>query len=165
MKKKMDRKGFTLVELLAVIIVLALIMVLAIPNVLSSANTAQKKTFQMYGEKVLNSAMTLYESQKLLNDVTKKTMTIGTKKYPCYTLSDLGYGEGTGYTGVVYVIPSTLIGSTGTNATTYHIYLTDETFGYESVEMSVVMNDISAVDTLESTDDIAKLKNTMASCK
>ena len=40
--KKLNKKGFTLVELLAVIVVLAIIMVLTVPSVLSSMNSARQ---------------------------------------------------------------------------------------------------------------------------
>lgn len=51
MKNRSHKKGFTLVELLAVIVVLALIMVFAVPSILTTMNSAKKKSFQMYGEK------------------------------------------------------------------------------------------------------------------
>ncbi len=57
MKKK---NGFTLVELLAVIVVLAIIMVIAIPAVLETMNTARKKSFVLYIEKVINAVQTQY---------------------------------------------------------------------------------------------------------
>ena len=50
MKKK---NGFTLVELLAVIVVLAIIMIIAIPSVLDVMNTARKKAFVMYVDKIV----------------------------------------------------------------------------------------------------------------
>ena len=40
--KNLNKKGFTLVELLAVIVVLALIMVLTVPSVLTSMNSARQ---------------------------------------------------------------------------------------------------------------------------
>lgn len=42
MKIKGNKKGFTLVELLAVIVVLAIIMIIAIPAVVESMNNAKK---------------------------------------------------------------------------------------------------------------------------
>ena len=42
----MKNKGFTLVELLAVIVILAIIMVIAIPSVTNSSGAAKEKTFQ-----------------------------------------------------------------------------------------------------------------------
>ncbi len=57
MKKK---NGFTLVELLAVIVVLAIIMIIAIPSVLEVMNTARKKSFSMYVNKVVSGVQTQY---------------------------------------------------------------------------------------------------------
>ena len=45
------RIGFTLVELLAVIVILAIIMLIAIPAVLSTLESARKKTFIEYVDK------------------------------------------------------------------------------------------------------------------
>lgn len=41
----MNKKGFTLVELLAVIAILAILVIIALPNVLSMYNQARKDTF------------------------------------------------------------------------------------------------------------------------
>lgn len=57
MKKK---NGFTLVELLAVIVVLAIIMIIAIPSVLDVMNTARRKAFVMYVDKVVSAVQTQY---------------------------------------------------------------------------------------------------------
>lgn len=43
--KKLNRKGFTLVELLAVIIILAIVVGISIPAVLTTTNNAKKKAF------------------------------------------------------------------------------------------------------------------------
>lgn len=54
----MERKknGFTLVELLAVIVVLAIIMIIALPNVLDSLSTAKEKSFKEMAIKMYNEA-------------------------------------------------------------------------------------------------------------
>lgn len=57
MRKK---NGFTLVELLAVIVVLAIIMIIAIPAVLDTMNTARKKSFAMYVTKAVGAVQTKY---------------------------------------------------------------------------------------------------------
>ena len=44
--KKLNKKGFTLVELLAVIVILAIIMVITIPTVLGSMGTAKASAFE-----------------------------------------------------------------------------------------------------------------------
>lgn len=72
---KLNKKGFTLVELLAVIVVLAVIMVIAIPTVIDSMNSAKKSSFAMYGQKMLNAAMSKVQGDALngvgANDVYK----------------------------------------------------------------------------------------------
>lgn len=62
MKKK---NGFTLVELLAVIVVLAIIMVIALPNVLSSMNKGKKESFYLYAKSMESKAI-----QQFVQDVT-----------------------------------------------------------------------------------------------
>lgn len=49
MKKK---NGFTLVELLAVIVILAIIMIIAIPTVLETMASARRSSFAIYIEKL-----------------------------------------------------------------------------------------------------------------
>ena len=44
--KKLNKKGFTLVELLAVIVILAVIMVITIPTVLNSMGDARQSAFE-----------------------------------------------------------------------------------------------------------------------
>lgn len=44
--KKLNKKGFTLVELLAVIVILAVVMVITIPTVLGSMGEANKSAFE-----------------------------------------------------------------------------------------------------------------------
>lgn len=59
MRKK---NGFTLVELLAVIVVLAIIMIIAIPSVLEAMNNARRKAFVIYAEKAFKDAQIQYVS-------------------------------------------------------------------------------------------------------
>jgi len=61
-------KGFTLVELLAVIVILAIIMIIAIPAVLDTMESARRKTFAEYVDKVSTlSQKQLAEDQMLGN--------------------------------------------------------------------------------------------------
>ncbi|MCR5483589.1 MAG: prepilin-type N-terminal cleavage/methylation domain-containing protein [Bacilli bacterium] len=66
MKKK--NKGFTLVELLAVIVILAIIMIIAIPAVLETMQSARKKTFKEYAMKVTNEGQKTYLSDQMTSN-------------------------------------------------------------------------------------------------
>ena len=62
---EISKKGFTLVELLAVIVILAIIMLIAIPAVLNTLQTARKKAFSEYVDKIV----TLAEQKDLSNEL------------------------------------------------------------------------------------------------
>lgn len=94
--KKLNKKGFTLVELLAVIVVLAIIMVLTVPSVLSSMNSARQSSFLLYAGKMIEAAQGKYQSESLL-----------TTPSTCYTLSTLSGNGSTEYKGVVKVSTGT----------------------------------------------------------
>lgn len=64
---KRRNKGFTLVELLAVIIILALIMLIAIPAVVSTMRAAQKESFYLYAQSLQSKAIAKY-TQDLEHD-------------------------------------------------------------------------------------------------
>ena len=94
--KKLNKKGFTLVELLAVIVVLAIIMVLTVPSVLSSMNSARQSSFLLYAGKMLEAAQGKYQSESLL-----------TTPVECYDLTDLSGNGSTQYSGYVFVTTDT----------------------------------------------------------
>lgn len=52
----MDKKGFTLIEVLAVIIILGVIMTIAVPNVLSMLDRNKKDTFIEHAKTMINQA-------------------------------------------------------------------------------------------------------------
>ncbi len=61
----MKRKGFTLVELLAVIAILAILVIIALPNVLGMFQSAKKNTFTTELQNIYKSATTQYVSDSM----------------------------------------------------------------------------------------------------
>ena len=149
MKNIKKKKGFTLIELLAVIVVLALILVLTIPTVLKTMNDSKKKTFQMYGQKVVNAAMQLQESVELLGSSSVESGLMDGKR--CYTFRQLGLESGN-YEGAVVVEKS------GAD-TKYTVYLADDNFAYNA-KPSTEINSGEA----EITTDTATVKSKAATC-
>ncbi len=111
--KKMNKKGFTLVELLAVIVVLAIIMVIAVPSVLNSMNAARQSSFLVYAEKMINSAQAKYQSDSLVNTMPQEY---------CYNLSELTDNESSQYKGFVH------IQGAATSKPTYKVIMFDSTY-------------------------------------
>ena len=85
---KNTRKGFTLVELLAVIVILAIIMIIAIPAVLSTMQTAKQKSFLEYTTKVYTAAQNKYMEEKATgvdeSNGSKRKKIEGVAGYVCY---------------------------------------------------------------------------------
>ena len=67
--KKMNNKGFTLVELLAVIVVLALLMVVATTSIGSALSSAKKKALQSETQKLLSQTYKDVQSEILMGIV------------------------------------------------------------------------------------------------
>jgi len=90
------KRGFTLVELLAVIVILAIIMLIAIPAVLNTLESARRKTFAEYVDKVVSLTEQKELSNELLSnaspgactiyDITKDLDLSSTGDYKGYTL-------------------------------------------------------------------------------
>ena len=68
-----NKKGFTLVELLAVIAILAILVIIALPNVINMYNKAQKETFLTEVKKIHSEAEKKYISSSI-NGNTIKTI-------------------------------------------------------------------------------------------
>ena len=69
----MKRKGFTLVELLAVIVVLGVIMIIAIPAVLQIMTVAKWNSFKNYANRISNETIKQYTKDSIsgINTRTK----------------------------------------------------------------------------------------------
>ncbi len=114
---KKTNKGFTLVELLAVIVILAIIMIIAIPAVLQTMQSARQKTFKEYVTKVYTAAQNSYLSDTTLSGSGggKAIKTIYVKDSANNQRGCTGYDVATGlglssvgtYTGAVLVCPGT----------------------------------------------------------
>ena len=100
--KKLNSKGFTLVELLAVIVILALVLVLTIPNVLNAMNNSRissihskaKSVANWYSESILADGLTTNEADKIIptaiaNQITSSWKCIGAITGGGKTLTDL----------------------------------------------------------------------------
>ena len=89
-------KGFTLVELLAVIVILAIIMIIAIPSVLSTMDSAKRSTFGEYVTKVYNLANDKYLSDEML---------LGSPEYVRYDITkDLGLSATGSFKGYAVIV-------------------------------------------------------------
>ena len=108
-------KGFTLVELLAVIVILAIIMIIAIPAVLQTMQSARQKTFKEYVTKVYTTGQNAYLSNQTLggNASGVKPVTVTFKGQDCTAFDvkeGLGLSSTGSYEGAVVVCPGTNVG-------------------------------------------------------
>ena len=76
----MKKKGFTLVELLAVIAILAILVVIAMPNVLGMFNSSKKSTFVTEVQNILKQAATDYVLDSLNYNASYKYTSAGDNK-------------------------------------------------------------------------------------
>ena len=67
----MNKKGFTLVELLCVIAILAILVVIALPNILSMFNSAKKNAFEAEAKNVYTTAEQQWISDTFISSGTK----------------------------------------------------------------------------------------------
>ncbi len=70
--RKLNRKGFTLVELLAVIIILAIVVGITIPAVLTTTSKAREKAFQTSVDSFANWLGRQYEAYNIGDDTIAK---------------------------------------------------------------------------------------------
>ena len=82
----MRKKGFTLVELLAVIAILAILVIVAMPNVLGMFNQAKVNSFVTEVQKIMDTATSSFANDALLNSgetiyySSESNATLGTKE-------------------------------------------------------------------------------------
>ena len=101
-KKKLKEKGFTLVELLAVIVILGIILIITIPTILNVMGSAKKKSFEVYANKSIKSANEKYYqgvmtgspySECIVYNIKNDLNIPDTGKYDGYILINLGTND------------------------------------------------------------------------
>ena len=97
---KKIHKGFTLVELLAVIVILAIIMIIAVPTVIDTMKTAQRKAMLTYAQKILNETEKKFMEQEAFGTVKRRAYET---LYVYDIRKDLGLSNTGNYYGIVQV--------------------------------------------------------------
>lgn len=129
-----NKKGFTLVELLAVIVVLAIIMVIASSSIGGTLVKARKSALAIEGTELINGAKNAYQLGILDGEVKQGAA--------CYSLEYLykeafySKGSGDNYTGSVLVTPNG-------NTVTYKYWISNGTYeiagkGYDATNKDAV---------------------------
>ena len=96
----MKNKGFTLVELLAVIVILAIIMIIAIPAVLNTMETAKRKSMINFAEKIINEVEKTYMAKTTFGNYIAP----GADNYYVYDITtDLGLSNVGDYYGLATI--------------------------------------------------------------
>ena len=109
-------KGFTLVELLAVIVVLAIIMIIAIPSVLDTLSTSRVRSFSIYARKSVTATEKTNAEEELAQKITGKGI------YTYSIKDDIGFSSTGSYDGYIVVDNCTQ------DTKQFYVYLSDGTY-------------------------------------
>jgi len=140
--KKIKEKGFTLVELLAVIVILAIILIIAVPAVLFTLENAKRKSFGEYVNKVSILSQKQVTEDQMLGNVSSTECIVYDVK------SGLGLNNTGNYEGWVLLNPSN---------NDIYVTLYDDDFviiGYHYSDSSLNMDNFIEKKT---SDNISKL--------
>ena len=153
MKIFMKKKGFTLVELLAVIAILAILVIIALPNVMGMFNTAKKNSFTTEIKEIYKQAQ-----QQWISDSMMSTGEIAYYRAGTVANCSTSNGEGqncnkidlTGRTQLNYFIIITKAGKIT------HYYVSDGSYQYAYVGAGLQVEDIGTGKIGDSTEQLAK---------
>ncbi len=95
--KKTNKKGFTLVELLAVIVILGVLLMIAVPAIQNIITKSRKNAFQSAIKLAIENVETMASTEKVTGEITPCYVTISTDNI------ELERGDLTGVSGRIYV--------------------------------------------------------------
>ncbi len=145
-KKKSKTKAFTLIELLAVIIILGVLMIIAIPSVTTYISNSRKNSYIDTAKNIIGAARNLVNSGKLDIYDTNTTYYISTDCIPVENNSTSPYGDfdpayvvvGYNGSGYEYYWVSTDTSKQGIEITSFNnLKIDDIKTGIETVETNV----------------------------
>ena len=144
----MKNKGFTLVELLAVIVILAIIMIIAIPAVLNTMDSARRKSFIEFANKAILKAEEKYTLRGFdglpVNGVIVYDI-----------VNDLDLSNTGDYKGYI------IVDATETNSKGFYIYLYDKTFLLNLIKSTDLntekIENINGIEPINNIEDIINI--------
>ena len=154
MKKNNNRKGFTLVELLAVIVILAVLALVAMPNVTRLMDNARKNSFTTEAMEFAKSAQTAYTNIQLSGTTTSNeslslvrgvqgTANTNSNNYDYFCISYdqlkkdqyINKSNDSGYGGIIELFIPTSTNTTVTSTITA-IYLTNGSYAINGLSLT-----------------------------
>ncbi len=152
----MKKKGFTLVELLAVIAILAILVIIALPNVLGMFNTAKKNTFVTEVQSIYSTAETQFVSDSM-GDMTKYAAAGGIQYARAKGYSATGSGFKTldlsGTTTIDYYIKFNLAGKVT------EFYATDGQYQFIYKGVGLAKDQIASSDLKAGANETVSIEN------
>lgn len=152
MKKILNNKGFTLVELLAVIVILAVLALVALPNVTNLMNESRKGAFVSEVENFTSQVETLYLNSQISGNTSTVTNgervivknvdtgTTGTFTYYCINYTQLkadalSKSADSEYSGIIELF-APASSNTYTSSNIFVIYMTNGSYAINGVSLS-----------------------------